>query len=618
MKKILISFLSASLLFSCSSDSDDDSSVTGGGSGSDTSDSFETNTQNITVSNAITIVYNEDNTVTITNPYTDLVSITTEGANVVATSTTIDTQLNYVLSGKTTAGSFKLYSDYKFGIVLNGTSIISASGPAINIQSSKKGLITLTSLTKNRLVDGTYTENSTEDMKGTLFSEGQLVFEGTGSLQVIGQYKHAIASDDYIRINSGVFAISSTLKDGINVNNYFELNGGTVSITSTGDGVKCTKGYVNITGGSLVVVSTAGDGVKTSYSGSDTSIDKSINLTGGTVALTLQGAASKGVKSKGDINISDMQLTITSSGDAYYNTSDADVTSSASIKSDGNVVISDGSVITIVSSGKGGKGINVHGTLTIDGGTISVTTTGDQYVYNSNNDTAAKAIKSDGNLTINGGTVVISTSKTEAEGLESKATLTINGGVVEVKAYDDCINASNHIEITGGTIYCLSTTNDAIDSNGTMTISGGTVIAIGSSAPEAGFDCDDNTFKITGGTLIGFGGSTSTPTNSVCTQRSVVYGGSSYDIMHIESSSGESVLTFKLPKTFSSTTMLYSSPSLVSGTYNIYTGGSISGGTESYGLYSGATYTKGTLSNTFTASSMVTKVGTFNGGGGPR
>ena len=604
-------------MFSCSSSDDDDTGSSSGGSGGiDVSDSFDTNTQNITVTNAISIVYNEDNTTTISNPYSDQVTITTSGANVVATSTTTSTEFNYVLSGKTTNGSFKLYSDYKFGLVLNGVSIISKSGAAINIQSSKKASVSLTNLTNNRLVDGTYPTDITEDMKGTLFSEGQLVFDGAGSLQVLAQYKHAIASDDYIRINSGVFTIQTLIKDGINVNDYFELNGGTVTINSVGDGVKCTKGYINVNGGSLKVTTTAGDAVKTSYSDTDTSIDKSINLTGGEVTITIEGDASKGLKSKGDITISDAKLTVISSGNAYYDTSDADVTSSAGIKSDGNLLISDNSNIKIVSSGKGGKGINVDGTLTIDGGTVKVTTTGDQYVYNSSNDTAAKAIKSNGKLTVNGGTIVINTSKTEAEGLESKSTLVINGGVIEIKAYDDCINASDHIEITGGTIYCLSETNDAIDSNGTLTISGGTVIAIGSSAPETGFDCDNNTFKITGGTLIGFGGSTSMPTSTVSTQRSVVYGGSSFDIVHVESASSESILTFKLPKTYSKTTMLFSSPSLVSGTYNIYTGGGISGGTETYGLYVGATYTKGTLSNTFTSSSMVTTVGNVSNGGG--
>lgn len=601
-------------MLSCNSDDDND---TGSSNDNNVSDNFDTNTQDITVSNAITIVFHEDNTVTITNPYSDLVTFTTDGANVVATSSSTDTEYNYVLSGKTTNGSFKVYSDYKFGLILNGVSIISQSGAAINIQSSKKASVTLTNLTNNRLVDGTYPDNTTEDMKGTLFSEGQLVFDGNGNLQVIAKYKHAISSDDYIRINSGVFTITSSTKDGINVNDYFELNGGTITINSVGDGIKCTQGYININAGILNITSSGGDGIKTSYSGTDTTIDNNINLTGGKITLNISGTAAKGVKGKGNINISAVELNITTTGDAYYDASESDISSSAGIKSSGNLIIADHSIITITSSGKGGKGINVDGILTVNGGMITVTTTGDQYVYNSSNNTAAKAIKSDGDLTVNAGTIVISTSKTEAEGLESKATLTINGGVIEIKAYDDCINAANHIEITGGTIYCVSQTNDAIDSNGTLTISGGTVIAIGSSAPEAGFDCDNNTFKITGGTLVGFGGSTSTPTSNVSTQRSLIYGGSSYEIIHIESSSSEAVLTFKLPKTFSNTTMLFSSANLISGTtYNIYTGGSIEGGTQTYGLYEDATYTKGTLSDSFTASSMVTKIGNLSSGGG--
>ena len=79
----------------------------------------------------------------------------------------------------------------------------------------------------------------------------------------------------------------------------------------------------------------------------------------------------------------------------------------------------------------------------------------------------------------------------------------MNGGDVSVYSYDDCMNASKSIVINGGNIYCYSSGNDGVDSNGTLTITGGTIVSIGTTSPEEGFDCDQNTFKITGGTILG-------------------------------------------------------------------------------------------------------------------
>lgn len=622
-KKIFLLSLLSILFMACSKDDADDESNNGNNESGNVEipTDFDTNTQDITVENAVKINFAGNDSVDITNPYQDGVDVTVDALNnVVITSTIANTQLNYVLSGQTSSGSVKIYSDYKFGLVLNGVSIISTDRPAINIQSGKKASITVVAQTNNRLVDGTtYSESSTEDMKAALYSEGQLVFSGAGTLQVIGRTKHGICSDDYIHIDEASISINTLSKDGIHANDYIEIEGGNLSIKSANDAIECEQGYITINGGTINIESTNGDGIKTSYASTD--LDRNINISGGDLTIQVSGEATKGIKSKGDINLTGGTLDITTTGSAYYDTDDADISSSAGIKADGNMTLSGNSALTINSTGAGGKGININGTLTFDGGTTAVVTSGDRYIYDKNNDTAAKAIKSDGNLTVNSGTIKIKTSKTEAEGLESKSTIIITGGVIEVEAYDDCINASNHIDISGGTVYCLSETNDAIDSNGTLTISGGTVIAIGSSSPECGFDCDNNTFNITGGTIVGLGGSTSKPTSSSSTQRSLVYGSSAYETIHIESAGGEDVLTFKLPKTFNQTTLLFSTPAFTSGSqYTLYTGGTITGGTSEYGLYSGAIYNKGTSSQTFTTTSMVTSLGNTNngnmGGGG--
>lgn len=619
---LFIISLMAVFALSCSSDDDtidDGDTPDSGGTENNIDEDFVTNTKDTTFVNAVTIAFS-GTTATVTNPFSsDGVTVVADGANVVITSTNQSTEVNYVLSGSTSSGSVKIYSDYKFGIGLNGVDIISADGPAVNIQSGKKVSVTMVGGTSNRLIDGTtYTASGDEDMKGTFFSEGQLIFDGAGSLQVQGRYKHGIVSDDYIRIKGGTVKVAGAAKDAIHANDYVRIDGGTINLVSTGDGIECEEGYIEINGGTISINSADGDAIKTSYSDTDTSITPYIIVNGGTLDVTISGKASKGLKSKGDITITAGTLNFTSTGDAYYDTDDADISSSAAIKADGNFLMQGGSV-TITSSGSGGKGINIDGTLTVDDGIISVTTTGDQFKYQ-NDDTAAKAIKSDGNLTVNGGTITIKTSKTEAEGLESKATLTINGGTIEIEAYDDCINASNHIAINGGNVYCYSQTNDGIDSNGTLTIAGGTIISSGTTAPEEGFDCDNNTFKITGGTLVGFGGATSTPTSSVSTQYSVIYGatGTANQLIHIESADGTSIITVKVPRAYSSQmTMLFSTPAIKSNTsYTIYTGGSTSGGTDFHGLYSGTTYTKGTSAKTFTTSSVVTTVGSVSSGGG--
>jgi hypothetical protein len=619
-------------LASCKKDADEETTTT---STAVTYGTIITNPKDTTVSNAVTISY-ANNIATVTNPFSASgVTVTNTNGVVTITSTTTSTEVNYVITGSTTSGSVKIYSDYKFGVVLNGADLLSTNGPALNIQSGKKATITLVEGTTNRLLDGTtYTASGTEDMKGTLFSNGQLIFTGNGRLIVKGNYKHAICSDDYVDIKGGIITVTGAVSDGIHANDYFLLEGGSLDITSAGDGIEVEEGYIQTTKGQLTINS-VDDGLSTSYAGADATIDPSITLTGGTINITTTGEKGMGVKSEGsttinstdaikivvsgngakgfssakNFTISNSSLTISTSGAAFYDTTDKDISAAAGIKTDGNFQMDKGTV-SITSSGSGGKGINADGTLMINDGTITINTSGAVFTYGSD-DTSAKGLKSNGNLTINGGTINIKTSGTNAEGIESKAILTINGGTVEAVTYDDALNATSQIVINGGNIYAYSSNNDGIDSNGTLTITGGLIVSSGSTAPEEGFDCDNNTFKITGGTLIGVGGASSNPTTSVTTQRALIYSSSASvnQLVHVESAAGTDVFTFVLPRAYAKMTMLFSAPGLAANTgYSIYTGGSVAGGTNFHGLYIGGTYTKGTLSTSFTTSSILSTV----------
>lgn len=566
--------------------------------------------ENSSFSSTVTVSY-DGTTATVGNGV-DGVSISQSGAHIVVHSTVKGVE--YVLKGSTTNGSFKVYSEKKFKLSLAGTSVHNPTGAAINIQSSKRVFVVCADGTVNTLTDGTsYTTTDGEDMKACLFSEGQLIFSGSGSLSVTGNCKHAIVSDDYVRLRSGCnITVPSAVKDGIHTNDAVIIGGGILNISSTEDAVQCEEGGITMTGGFVKVATTANKahGLKA---------ESDVTIHGGAFQAQVTGAASKGISCNGNLTVTGGKITAFTSQTALYE--DNDLSSCAGIKCDGNIVI-EGGEVALQSTGAAGKGMNCDGSITIKDGTVKVITTGTQCVYGKL-DSSAKAIKADGALTINGGTVLVKATGGEgSEGIESKSVLTVNGGMIAALCYDDCMNASNSIVINGGSIYCYSSGNDGIDSNGTLTITGGVVIASGTTSPEDGFDCDQNTFKITGGIVLGIGGGTSTPTSSVCTQRSVIYGGSGTngEILNICSSDGTGILTYQIPRTYSQMTLLFSSPDLASGSsYTISKGGSVSGGSEFFGLYTGSTYSGGTQAATFTASSMVTQVGNVNsnpGGGG--
>lgn len=605
-------------------------------------------------------------TASVINPMADSgVEVTVVGADVTVNSTT-DTEVEYILTGASADGSFKLYGQKKFILTLSGVTLTNTDGPAINIQTGKKATVHLVDGTVNSLTDGAfYTASGDEDMKGTLFSEGQLVFTGGGTLQVAGNMKHGICSDDYVEVQSGHLILKEILSDGIHANDYILISGGTLEIAATSDGLDGDAGFVLIEGGTLDITVTedASKGIKCdstiTVTGGDITIRTSgaavveegdpsyctaikggadVLVYGGTLTVTATGIAGRGISADGDVNIYGGEVNITTSGNGstYTNaSSQKDSYSAACIKADGNILIQEGT-LTLASSGTAGKGISADGTLTIGDDThcpvLNVKTSGKKITISSSgmngNYANPKAIKSEGDLTVNNGQITVTTTQDGGEGLESKGTVTINGGTIEAETYDDGINASSRLVINGGRVYCNASNNDGIDSNGTLAITGGLVISSGTSAPEEGIDCDQNNFAITGGVLVATGGATSTPTTSSCTQHSVVYGtsGMSGKLIHIQDASGNAVLTYKcLTKSSlsSAVVMLMSSDKLAaSTTYTIYTGGTVTGGEEFHGYYTDATYTAGTQATTFTTSSMVTTIGTGSGGnqgpgGGP-
>jgi hypothetical protein len=211
-----------------------------------------------------------------------------------------------------------------------------------------------------------------------------------------------------------------------------------------------------------------------------------------------------------------------------------------------------------------------------------------------------KAIKCGGDMTIHSGTIAVRcTQKGDGgEGIETKSVLTINGGHIDIRTYDDCLNAGTSITLNGGNLFCAASGQDAIDSNGPLTVNGGLTIANGVRGDGEAFDAERN-FQVNGGIIVGTHGGGMGMTTSSGRQRTATIQGVAGGAIGIRNAAGETLLLFNVPVIAGATagtsvTILFSDPRLVSGTYTLLSGGSISGGTTVNGYNVGGIYSGGT------------------------
>ena len=421
---------------------------------------------------------------------------------------------------------------------------------------------------------------------------------------------------------------------GIKCDRDFTLSGGTHTITMSGSESKGIKveGAALIDGGDLTI-NTSGTAKVVAYDPSYcTAIkcDGALTINGGNINITATGQGGMGISADGvlTMNGGNVDVTLSGAGSSYTATTGTDYYSTKCLKGDVAVNLL-GGTLNCLAKGNGSKAIVASGVLTIgaEGAdnsllNISAVTQGSSLGSTSGGgggfpggmggmdsgfNAAPKAIKGAANVYVNSGTIYAETKNDGGEGLESKATLTINGGIIECSTYDDGINAKTALIINGGCIYSHATNNDGIDSNGTITVNGGIALSSGSSAPEEGFDCDQNQFVINGGIMVGTGGATSNPTSasqpySSVTSVSVTSG----KYISVKDSSGTVLFSYKCPNTVSSATVLLSSPDFTKTSHTLMYGvTSVTGATEELfgGVYSvGGTLTGGS-SKSFTPQS---------------
>ena len=427
--------------------------------------------ENYSTSRIITITFSETGVKTSSLP--SGITATINGSHIVINSTI--GKIGYQLKGTCSNGSFKIYSEKKFRLLFNGITLTNPTGPAINIQSGKTVYASIVNGTTNTLCDGaTYSapvigsNGEEEDQKGTLFSEGQLIFDGytngTGTLNVTSLGGHAISSDDYIMVRGGNINILSAAKDGFRTKEKFiigraEAYSPTITINATSNGIECTEGTLTIEAGKLDITS-GGEAIKVEYEENDPAVIPDAYIKGGYIKLTTTGEKSSAIQTTRNYTQSGgiIEATVNGNGSKIINcdgdatfsggkltgfangTVSSDETSAGGIKCAGNITISN-SKVAIDCKGKGAKAINCDNYVTVNSGEVTMIAAAEDYTE-IEDDKKSRAIQAN--------------------------CFTINDGTVIAKAYDNALSAQT-ININGGVVNATSTNADALDTEATQT-----------------------------------------------------------------------------------------------------------------------------------------------------
>lgn len=335
---------------------------------------FDTSTiDSITVVHTVYVTFSGE-TATVDLGHAPDVVATTDGAHVSIVSTNTKSELEFVLQGESSQGSLTYTGSLKCKFYLNGLNLTSDRGAAIDIQCGKRVDLILVSGTDNYLTDA-----AGGTQKAALYCKGHLEVEGSGSLTVKGNTKHAIASKEYMQLkkSTGSITVTGAVSDAMHVGQYFLMSGGSLNLTGQGgDGLqvevvtlsddvtpdpdKEDNGQMYIKGGTITIEAAADDvkGIK---------VPGNLTVSGGTFQLVASGNGSKGISVAGNMLVNEDDNTtlmrIRATGGMYEDPETEEESRCMGIKVTGNLTVNAGT-IQVSNTGSGSRGIKIDGTYT--------------------------------------------------------------------------------------------------------------------------------------------------------------------------------------------------------------------------------------------------------------
>lgn len=426
--------------------------------------------------------------------------------------------------GDCSDGRLIIDSDTTCTLVLDGLNLSSKKGSTICFPNKQKVKIELVNDTKNILSDcSIYKTDSTDFTNSCLYSKGSLTFVGKGTLEITGNYHHAIASGIKITIKEGHIIICNAIQDGLHCDNI-QIDGGTISLHLSNDaskGIKCKEDFI-MTDGSIEGKAT-GDVIIENGETTYCTLLKcggSMTIENGNISLVHQGMGGRCISVDGNLHISGGHYTLENhgNGNSYLTVKqDSDYYTPKCVTVNGCTYIERG-IINLLATGNGGKGLDCSNTLFIgrqgddfipeDSLFMKVETRGTALVDNVVEDYrrgCPKAIKADNDVEVYSGTLHIYTLGQGGEGIESKGSFRSYKATIIADCFDDGINTGKRFVCYDSHIYCMSYNNDGIDSNGKCTIIDGIVAAISEHPQNESIDTEGDRLYLYGGQIIGIG-----------------------------------------------------------------------------------------------------------------
>ena len=285
----------------------------------------------------------------------------------------------YVISGSAENCTIKVEADKeaKVQLVLDGVDIENDDFPAIYVVSADKVFITTAETSENSLaVTGSFTADGDTNTDAVIFSKDDLVFNGTGSLDISSPNGNGISSKDDIKVTGGTYVINCA-EDAVEANDSIAVCGGDFTINTKKDGFHAendednTVGYIYIADGSFDI-NASSDGIQgTTY----------VQIDGGTFDIT----SAEGIEGT-YVQINGGDITISASDDGINATSKSTYC---------DVIAEFNGGYTTITMGQGDTdGVDANGSIYVNGGTIDITAQMSSFDY----DAAAE---------FNGGTIIV-------------------------------------------------------------------------------------------------------------------------------------------------------------------------------------------------------------------